>query len=1150
VTARTLLVGRRLPDLEREAFDRVAPDGATHPSQILYLTGSGHLFDRSRERWTEHAPATALRTQSLDNFVADCFERDQYAGEETHVGRALLLRLVELGVETVETESNPLGATDRLQSPGFTREVEDLFTDLEFAGLLSPSEMHGAIDELGLGDRADDVRELAEAVIDTRATELDGELPQTFQTERIAHVAHETDLEALYPSVEAVVVGPLDQYDELYVELLAAVAETWPTTAILPRHTTDPERDADGTHEKESTPPQGVDRALDRPLAVYDRLGFDRERIDTPPADDPTATFAASLYRHPTDAPTTADESTLTQARQAADDIDYCEPADTQLELRYVARDVRERLADGTDADQIGVVLPSGTAYGDRLDELFEQYGIPHNRTADHQLTETHHGELVAGLCDLAAEPRTAETVLDVVTNPLVGLDDSESDLGNFDHRELARTADRVTATQLSAVREHLDTETDDVIQSLLENVEELDETRLQNLPDALDSLLRDLGVPEPTEDDEPDFPSAFASREERASETLDETVETLRLTADAADESIGTTTDRLERALHGVTVRGSGGSRDGSVTVCELGEAAPYEFAYTYCLGLTTDHLPSPTERSTFVRPIYDRHPGLSDDDPVAETRYHLAGNLTSAGKTLLSVPQHDADGDSLVEADFVTELRRLVDLDDLAVDLDEPRPGTAEDVQREIGRGIATAGGGDGGTADRIVGDAESAESLTAPQADRLRAGVACAEARADTKFTPYDGRLTAETVELVRPADDREPYSPSRIERYANCGFKYYARHVLGIETPDEIGREPNYADRGTYLHDVLEAYYKSLQSWEGESVSAAGDAGASDAERARRLLDIALDHLDSAFGDHEETPFQSSWLRKVLAGLGDPDENPYFRATPGGAGDEDDSPADGLFARFLDNEATEIGKTTARPTWFEGRVGRPDEDGTHLSDDAATVETPTGEVTLRGIIDRVDTVSERDPTGLVVRDYKTGSVPSERETLGGLAFQLPLYALMAEDALDATETLGGTYYRVAPPGTVNSRSGLITSQEQAAYHGSEDPGTPMLRHSYPHFETHEAFRRFLDETVPARLGKIAEGIEQGRFQPTILDPDDAGCEYCDYASVCDVRSHRRQDVIDHVEASEDESADSEAYLPPLVRDIDLADVVEVN
>jgi ATP-dependent helicase/nuclease subunit B len=137
------------------------------------------------------------------------------------------------------------------------------------------------------------------------------------------------------------------------------------------------------------------------------------------------------------------------------------------------------------------------------------------------------------------------------------------------------------------------------------------------------------------------------------------------------------------------------------------------------------------------------------------------------------------------------------------------------------------------------------------------------------------------------------------------------------------------------------------------------------------------------------------------------------------------------------------------------------------------------------------------------------------------------------------------VGAAYYQVSPPTSVNSRSGQLTSQEMAAYHGSDDVETPLLRHSYPHFETHEAFRVFVEEITANRLGELATGIEQGRFHPTVLDPSDAGCRYCDYAHVCDVRSHQRQETIQHID---DDGIST--YVPPMARDVDPDDVVGVE
>jgi ATP-dependent helicase/nuclease subunit B len=197
-----------------------------------------------------------------------------------------------------------------------------------------------------------------------------------------------------------------------------------------------------------------------------------------------------------------------------------------------------------------------------------------------------------------------------------------------------------------------------------------------------------------------------------------------------------------------------------------------------------------------------------------------------------------------------------------------------------------------------------------------------------------------------------------------------------------------------------------------------------------------------------------------------------------------------------------------------------------------------------VPVAGKIDRIDVVPGTDPTRLVVRDYKTGNTPSEGDTLGGLAFQLPLYALLAEGALDGVETVGGAYYQVKPPTGVNHRRGQIGSEEHATWQGRDEVETPLLRQSYLAFEDHDAFRSFLEWETAERLGELADGIAAGRYHPTVLDPDDAGCRYCGYSDTCDVRSHRRRAAIDWI----DDNAD--AYVPLAARPGDPADHLEVE
>jgi hypothetical protein len=104
----------------------------------------------------------------------------------------------------------------------------------------------------------------------------------------------------------------------------------------------------------------------------------------------------------------------------------------------------------------------------------------------------------------------------------------------------------------------------------------------------------------------------------------------------------------------------------------------------------------------------------------------------------------------------------------------------------------------------------------------------------------------------------------------------------------------------------------------------------------------LLTLALEQIPIAFDGEEISEFHDAWLRTVLAGLGDPERNPYY----GGPGHEEIATGvpRGLFARILEHESTIVAKTTARPRWTEASVGRQPDDGTVLQDGCATIETP--------------------------------------------------------------------------------------------------------------------------------------------------------------------------------------------------------------
>jgi ATP-dependent helicase/nuclease subunit B len=1116
MSRRLLLTGPTFPELEAEAFDILGDSVGQQPESVLYITQQDHPDDATQDRWEQFGPSAGLRIDTIDTLVTRIYEADQYKGRVTHVDRPLLSRLVEMGLETIESSTNPLHTDTRFPRAGLVQEAQKLFTELEFAGLLSPGAMRSRLEEEGVGDRAGHVEELAAAIEAARQELLADDLSETYRTERLHHVAtNVASLTDIFPSVEAVVLGGFTRFDALEVDLLRRIVDSWPTISLLPKQT-----------DSDTAP--GVDAGAEQALRTYLDLGFDRQHhveAGSGPIDD-RRRLVRSLYRHPEQSPSTGTIGGTDL------NVELVEPEAPTEEVRHVARDIRSRIASGTAPERIGVILTSPSQYTDQVHEVFETYGFPFSVETNLPFGETALGDVVTTVCQLAREPRTVDSVLGLLANPLVTV---PGDGGELNLHELNRIAARTETTRLESTLEHADDPLRSAVKSLIRDIESLPNIPLQNLDEELDTLFDQLGVTTALEDDS-ELGESVRQREQAAGEHLDRVVESLSLTAPLADPEIGDTLDRLERALHGVSIRRSGRATEDDVTVCTLGESLSRSFDHAYVLGLTSAQFPSNPDRTAFTRPIYECHPDFEQTDHMAEARYHVGALLGSTASLSLSVPQRSVSGEPRVEADILTEIRRLVELSDAAVEATEDPPGTQEDVQRALGAAVPELGEERAGS---LIAEASEAGTFSATQRTRIESGLACARARSSAELTPYDGQLSPETVSIVHGPDEREPYSPSRLETYAACGFKYYVSRVLGIEAPDPLTRDPDALARGSYIHDVLERYYLELQPSDGASV----DPGGEFQTPQEQLLEIALDRLDSAFADYSRTSFHEDWLTSVLAGLGTASTNPYH----GPSAESDSRPsARGLFYRFLEHEFDEPAKTTAKPTWFEARIGQPYDAGTPINADPAEVDTPQGPVSLHGLIDRIDTVPGTEPTQAVVRDYKTGSsTPGETDALLGLRYQLPLYALMAEESLDAVETVGGAYYQVSPPSSVSSRKGLLTSQDMTTYHGSDDVETPLLRHGYPSFETHDAFRQFIEETTTRRLGRMAGDITEGRFHPTVLDPSDAGCRYCDYAHVCDVRPHRRREVIEEI----DESG-IPVYVPPKARDHEVEDIVEVN
>jgi RecB family exonuclease len=233
-----------------------------------------------------------------------------------------------------------------------------------------------------------------------------------------------------------------------------------------------------------------------------------------------------------------------------------------------------------------------------------------------------------------------------------------------------------------------------------------------------------------------------------------------------------------------------------------------------------------------------------------------------------------------------------------------------------------------------------------------------VAALRARRSNAFTEWDGNLAS--LQASGWAAPQRTMSPTSLEAYATCGFRYLCRSLLRLraETEPEERQTMEPAARGSLVHTALQRFFTEMQ--------AQGRPGPAEPwgepDRAR-LLEVLQEEIAVAqergqtglevFAWHEARMLAADMLRFLA-------EDDLFRA-----------------------------ETGALPRDFETDIP----------------EVEVAGVRLRGRVDRIDRTADGKEAWII--DYKTGS-PSEYKITpadplqGGRRLQLPAYLAAAAPA----------------------------------------------------------------------------------------------------------------------------------------------------
>lgn len=444
----------------------------------------------------------------------------------------------------------------------------------------------------------------------------------------------------------------------------------------------------------------------------------------------------------------------------------------------------------------------------------------------------------------------------------------------------------------------------------------------------------------------------------------------------------------------------------------------------------------------------------------------------------------------DAFLRITTVEESSRAVELEELRVVRDRARRGEAAPQQIKFLEAIDTyeALAEEAGTAlwsgeqvPRIEPAEEMLKNLRfTTEVERQRAAAKAHED--DTLARPYRGIITEHLApEELATLEKRRSneYSPSQLELYARCPFKFFTRRILGINAPASYDVSLTPLERGLLLHKVLFQLYTELRG--------AGELPISEQTREaaiERARELAKEEIAGIVFDH---PYWRIDQERILGSTA----------------------LQGLLEQWInsDVERREEEKSLLNPEYFEVSFGGKSAGGSADIELSSDKGMELHNMKVRGKVDRVEIYRRGDEIFFAVADYKTGMPPARRDIKEGTSLQLMIYLevirhMLAERynvPLENVKPVGGIYYRLDARNVDTKMTALFVPNELKK-------DIIEMRASKSDPDTVEELEGIISD-VFSRAGEYVEGIATGAFHVTTREVNEV-CRGCEYQSVCRV------------------------------------------
>jgi ATP-dependent helicase/nuclease subunit B len=366
----------------------------------------------------------------------------------------------------------------------------------------------------------------------------------------------------------------------------------------------------------------------------------------------------------------------------------------------------------------------------------------------------------------------------------------------------------------------------------------------------------------------------------------------------------------------------------------------------------------------------------------------------------------------------------------------------------------------------------------AITAPEELQQRRGSEHTNAQWSLQHT-----ITLDTeaqAAIARLLDD--PFSVTEFERYAQCPYQYFAKHILQLREPDDQQFGLKALDVGSVLHRILYRFYRTILDQEGSQIGQF---------RTVRLNPTAYNRYRQMLIEVATVEFERLRYSHPLFAL----ETELLLGTTN---------LRGLLEQWLDRELERYANGWEYdPALFELEFGMHSHYGEQLQPPVELSHS----IRLRGKIDRIELARRGNRWHVLIADYKRRELNVTNKLIkDGYHFQMPLYMLAARTILheylgDEPVLDGGIYYILQPKEEDAIPLAMPCDANQFARSQSNKSSRVVANH--------EELTSLLDLALQ-HAERIVTQIRGGQFP--VMPRDSEVCKNCAYSSVCRIRQLR--------------------------------------